>query len=283
MRVALVGSTGVLGRRVIPRLQERGHRVQALVRRPEQAAALGRAGVVAFLGNILQADSLPPLVDGCEVVLHLATAVPRPGMAFDWSRNDRIRREGTAALLKACRQAGVPRYVQQSITLLYGENGRRIVDEDCEPRPFAEVQSAVEMESLVRETELQWCILRGGLMYGPGTGREEQWREQVLSGAWRMPGDGSDLLSLIQATDLARAVVLAAEAAPPRSLLNVVDDRPVTQRELFSYLAARLGVAAPAPGGERYLPSLACSNARLRKTLGWLPAFPTFLSGLEQM
>jgi nucleoside-diphosphate-sugar epimerase len=135
----------------------------------------------------------------------------------------------------------------------------------------------------VRETELQWCILRGGLLYGPGTGREEQWREQVLSGEWRMPGDGGELMSLIQATDLARAVVLAAEAAPPRSLLNVVDDRPATQRELFSYLAARLGAAAPGPGGERYLPSLGCSNARLKMALGWLPAFPTFLSGLEQM
>jgi nucleoside-diphosphate-sugar epimerase len=78
-------------------------------------------------------------------------------------------------------------------------------------------------------------------------------------------------------------VVLAAEAGPPRSLFNVVDDRPVTQRELFGHLAARLGVAAPGPGGERHLPSLACSNARLKKALGWLPAFPTFLSGLEQL
>ena len=57
-------------------------------------------------------------LQGCDVALHLATAIPAPGPQRDWSRNDRIRREGTRNLLAAAQEAGMRRYAQQSITLL---------------------------------------------------------------------------------------------------------------------------------------------------------------------
>ena len=119
MKIFVVGSTGVLGRHVVPRLLERGHEVRTVARKQEQVKQLQRIGVGAAVGDILDAQSLKRSAAGCEVALHLATAIPKPGAAQDWAPNDRVRREGTQNLLVACHHAGIRRYVQQSTCFLY--------------------------------------------------------------------------------------------------------------------------------------------------------------------
>lgn len=280
MNVAVIGATGVLGRHVVPRLVERGHHVRAIVRRPVQADRLQRMGIEAVLGDILDGDTLVPAIGGCEAALHLATAVPKPGEVQDWSMNDRIRREGTHSFLTACQTNGVRRYVQQSITLLYGDHGTQIVDESAAVQPTPLTASAVDMESLVRNTDFEWCILRGGLFYGRGTGRDDEWRKAAQAGTLQLPGDGISLLSLVHVVDMARAVVLAVERAAARSIYNVVDDRPVAYRTLYHYVAAQVDGPEPRPGGDVVLPSLGCSNRRIKTELGWEPLYATYRAGL---
>ena len=126
------------------------------------------------------------------------------------------------------------------------------------------------------------CILRGGLFYGPGTGRETVWLTAARRGRLRLPGDGGAFLSLIHVSDMAQAVVAASRDFPSHSTYNVVDDQPVSYRELFSYIAALVGGPPPEAGGEPILPSLACSNALIRSETGWVPCFPSYRSGLAQ-
>lgn len=278
MRVLVVGATGVLGRQVAPRLVERGHAVRVVVRDPARVPFFQTMGVETALGDILDAASLEAAAEGCEAALHLATAIPRPG--GDWSLNDRIRREGTRNLLAAATEKGVGRYVQQSIAMLYGDTGQRIVSESAPLQPSPVIQSAADMEELVRASELDWCILRGGLFYGPGTGREEEWRQAAREGRFVYPEDGGDLLSQVHVVDMARAVALATEKAERGSVYNIVDDEPVSYKRLYAYVAAQLEAPEPRGGGPRVLRSFACSNAKAKKELGWEPAFPTYLSGL---
>ena len=87
-------------------------------------------------------------------------------------------------------------------------------------------------------------------------------------------------MSLIHVADLARAVVQAVESAPSHSIYNVVDDRPVTCRDLYRYIAASVGALEPSNAGEPNLLSLGCSNRKLHTELGWEAAYPTFQSGL---
>ncbi len=281
MRILVVGATGVLGRNVIPRLLERGHHVRAVARRAEQVEALQRLDVDALPGDILDEASLLAAAQGCDTALHLATAIPRAGQKADWSLNDRIRREGTRNLLAAAAQAGARRYLQQSIIFTYGDYGQQLIDESAPLQPAPYLQSAADMEALVQASSLDWCILRGGLFYGPGTGRVEDWRSRAQEGRLRLPGEGDALLSLIHVVDMARAVVLAVEQAPAGSIYQVVDDEPVSYRALFGYIAAQLGAAAPTPGWSP-VASQGCSNARIKAALGWVPAYPTYRSGLSQ-
>jgi nucleoside-diphosphate-sugar epimerase len=87
-------------------------------------------------------------------------------------------------------------------------------------------------------------------------------------------------MSLIHVADMARAVVQAVESAPARSIYNVVDDRPVTSRDLYRFIAASVGALEPASGGEPNLLSLGCSNRKIHAELAWQATYPTFQSGL---
>jgi nucleoside-diphosphate-sugar epimerase len=279
MKILVVGATGVLGRNVVPRLVERGHAVRAIVRRPNLAPFLEHLGVEPVVGDIFDRDSLNGAARECDAALHLATAIPK-SVDQDWSLNDRIRREGTDNLIAAASKNGVKRYIQQSITLNYGERGQTIVDESASLQPTPVSQSAVDMEDLVRASVLDWCILRGGLFYGVGTGREDEWRLAAQQDLLTLPGDGNSLLSMVHVVDMARAVVTATESAPSRSVYNVVDDEPVSYLSLFTYITAQLGTNAPKAGGPQFLPSLGCRNAKVKKELPWRPSYPSYRSGL---
>ena len=285
MRVAVVGASGVIGRHLVPRLIERGHHVVGVVRDVGRAPGLAALGAELRLGDILEPEGLAKAVAGSDAAVHAATSVPRPDRPpadpqAAWELHDRIRREGTANLLAACGKAGVRRYVQQSVAWLHRSVGDAWVDEDTPIEPGARLASAVEMEALVCGSDRDWCILRGGAFYGTGTGREETWMQEARGGRLRLAGDGSDYVSLVHVVDYATAIVAAVEAAPARSSYLVVDDQPVRQRELLGYVAARFGGAAPQAGGPPGPNNCRARNARIKKALGWRPAYPTYRSGL---
>ena len=279
MKILVIGATGVIGRHVIPRLVERGHFVRAVVRDAKQVPFLQIAGANPVIGDIFDQDSLDHAAGDCEAALHLATAIPKSADG-DWTLNDRIRREGTRNFLAAVTRRGVKRYVQQSITLIYGDKGQSIVDESAPLQPTSVSQSAVDMEDVVRASALDWCILRGGLLYGPSTGREDAWRTAARQNRLLLPGDGDGLISLIHVADMARAVVAAAENAPPGSVYNIVDDEPLSYKRLFTHIAAQLDRSAPLAGGPIFLPSLGCANDRVKNELPWQPSYPSYRSGL---
>jgi nucleoside-diphosphate-sugar epimerase len=279
MKILVVGSTGVLGRHVIPRLIERGHKVRALVLHTEQARFLLQGGAEPVVGDIFDRNSLEVAANGCDVALHLATAIPKSADQ-DWSLNDRIRRDGTQNFISAATKNGIQRYIQQSIIFVYGENGQNIIDESAALNPINIVQSAVDMENIVRSSTLNWCILRAGLLYGPGTGLEDNWRQDAKQRTLMLPGDGNDLISLIHVVDMVRAIIAAAEDRSDVTVYNIVDDEPVSYKILFNYISEQLNVENPETGGPKFLPSLGCSNVKAKQELSWQPVFPSYRSGL---
>jgi nucleoside-diphosphate-sugar epimerase len=70
------------------------------VRNPQTAALTAHDNLILFQADILEAESLRAGVAGCDAVLHLATAIPAPGAAQDWSRNTAVRTVGTRNLLQ---------------------------------------------------------------------------------------------------------------------------------------------------------------------------------------
>lgn len=279
MRIAVIGATGVLGRHLVPRLVERGHAVCATARRDADLDRLKRIGAEAVAADIFDPASLRAAVVNCDAAVHAATSIPTAAGRGDWAVNDRIRREGTANLLAACRAERVRRYVQQSVAMLHLTDDSRPQTEEDALGHTDRIRSALEMEQMVSQAPLNWCIVRGGAFYGPGTGRPEAWRSQARGGVLTLPGDGNGFLSLIHVADMAAAMVAVVERGRPKQAYIAADDQPATYRDLFGYVAAMEGAPPPAAGGPVPLPSFRVSNAKL-KALGWSPGYPSFRAGL---
>ena len=116
MNVAVTGATGFLGRYIVNHLLNRGDRCRCW-HRPDS----DRGGFIEsndriewVTGELSQRDTLGPLVDGMDAVVH--SALYRPGAGFRGSEGDVeefVEKNvlGTIALIQAARQAGVPRFV----------------------------------------------------------------------------------------------------------------------------------------------------------------------------
>ena len=286
--IAVLGATGVYARHLIPRLVARGHRVRALVRRPEAATVAAACGAEVQPADVFDAASLRAGLAGCDVGINLATSLPGPSGRGDFATNDRVRRDGTPVWVAACRDAGVARIVQQSIAMVNAAGGDVWADENTVyAGPPADVAglaaaAALAMEEAVRGSDLDWTILRGGLFYGPGTGFDDDWFARAQAGRLRMPGDGSNYVSLVHIADMAQATVAAVERWPSRRALIVADDGPAPWRDVFAYVAAVAGAAPPSPGGRQGFPSFRVRNARAREALGWAPVYATYRAGLAR-
>lgn len=284
--VAVIGATGVYGRHLVPRLVARGHRVRALVRSPESARTAAACGVEVRAADVFAGDALRAALAGCDVAINLATALPRPDRpGGDFAANDRLRREATPTVVAACRAAGVARLLQQSIAMVNGA-GDAWGDEDTglpaagSDVATAAIDAARAMEDAVVRSGLDWLVLRGGLFYGPGTGFDDDWRARARAGKLKLPGDGRDWVSLVHVADMAEATVAAIERWPSRRALIVADDRPVRWGELFAYVAATEGAAAPLAGGRAGFPSFRLRNGRARDALRWCPFHSDYRVGL---
>jgi nucleoside-diphosphate-sugar epimerase len=262
---------------VVARLLARGHEVVAVVRDPTKLASQPRLHAVR--GDILAAATLAAPLAGCDAVLHLATVIPRTGTWSDWSANDRVRSEGTRNLLGAARGQGRPRYVQQSVAMLLVGPRDVVADEDAPLRPSPRLESSRDMEQAVRASDLPWIILRGGAFYGRGSDRMEYLNRLARDGRLAVPGDGGDYISLVHVEDMADAVVLAAESDLAAQVFNIVDDCPVTYRELYEYVANVNAAQTPTADGPPLLPNFRVSNERARRVLGWRPRYPDYRAG----
>ena len=275
MTVFLAGATGVLGRALVPRLVARGHRVRAIARRRPLTRL--PEGVELIEADLLAAD-LRRLVDGCDAVIHIATAIPSdPSTPGAWDDNARLRTSGTRRLLAAALACGVSRYVQQSIVMAYRDGGDAWLDEqaplDDSPTRATVCGPVIEMETMIREVEpqtLAWTILRGGSFVGEGTGQRAL-IERLRDGTVVVAGDGSNYVSLVNVTDMAAAVAAAVQVAPAGSTFNLVDD-PLRYGDYVDALADLIGVSRPVRAPKLPLPpSWRCTNRAAQTVLGWIP------------
>lgn len=281
MRVAVVGPTGVLGRALVPLLLQKGFTVRALARSPEKVRRLFPQVSEIFKCDLLAstAEDLPPMLNGCDAVLHTATSIPRDFTAPNaWKATTRLRTDGVRKLLDASLEAGVRRYIQQSITMAYPGHGDDWIGEDMpldsSPERAEICAPVIAMERMIRDIRLdqmEWCILRGGTFVGKGT-FQDSLIERLRSGAEFVPCDGRNFVSLVHVSDMASAIVAAVEHAPAGSVFNVVDD-PIRNGEYLDRLAASIGAAKPRRDmtGE-CPPSWRCSNQAAKARLMWQPS-----------
>jgi nucleoside-diphosphate-sugar epimerase len=191
MRIFLAGASGAIGRRLVPLLLRGGHEVTGTTRSAEIGQELARAGVTPAVLDVFDAPAVAAAVRTArpEVVIHQLTDLPREfdeaRIAASYSKNARIRTEGTRNLVAAAQAASVRRFIVQSIAFAYAGGGEPHVETDplnlADPARAVTVKGAADMEGQVLGCPgIGPIVLRYGLLYGPGTWTDTAGRRPAL-------------------------------------------------------------------------------------------------------
>ena len=163
-RIAVVGGHGKIARQLHPMLLGAGHEPVALVRRPEQADALGATGVTTRMLDIERATG-PAFADafaGCDAVVFTAGGGPDGNI----ERKRTVDLEGSLKSIEGAHAAGITRFVQISAISVDDP-----LPDDVSPVWKAYVEAKRDADEALRVSALDWTILRPGrLTDDPGTG-----------------------------------------------------------------------------------------------------------------
>jgi nucleoside-diphosphate-sugar epimerase len=240
MKVFIAGGTGAIGRPLISELLARGHAVVALTRSPERAQAFAATGVEPAIADVFDADTVKAAVKRVrpDVVIEQLTALPKTytgeSMATAAPINHRIRLEGGANVLAAAQEAGVMRYLRQSIAFWAGP-GPGLADEDtplaadASPAVAEDIRVVSEIERrLIEAPHIEGIALRYGFFYGPGTWfhADGDVANQVRAQKFPIIGHGEGVWSWLHIDDAARATAAAAERGNP-GIYHIANDQPL--------------------------------------------------------
>ena len=299
MRVFVAGASGAIGTRLVPLLIAQGHEVIGTFNSARNAERVRALGAEPIALDLLDARAVREAVrkTGPEAIVHQATALA----AVHFSRNldrsfaptNRLRTQGTDALLAAAREAGVRRFVAQSFACYrYAREGGPVKTEDdpLDPaQPAAARQTNAAMRHLDQAvTDAGGIALRYGGFYGaPDDGLIGPVRKRQFP----IVGNGGGISSFIHLDDAAAATVHALEEGGA-GIYNIVDDEPAPVREWLPVLASALGAKPPrhVPGwlarliaGEGAVlmgtESRGASNAKAKRELGWTLRYPSWRQG----
>ena len=243
--ILVTGASGFVGSHVVPAVLDAGHRVVALARTQETGASVigrlpaeQRPNVEIRIGDLTRPETVAPALAGVDAVVHLA-AIPR-----DLNGGAELRlvnTEGTRALVVAMGAVRVRRLVHM------GAMG--VVDDPN----LHYASSKARAEALVRESDLDWTILKPSLQFGEGDGFFN-----ILAGLVRtspgivpVPGSGAARFQPIHAGDVAAVTVRALDdPATIGEAFELGGPRYWTYREITREVLTALGkkrVIVPMP------------------------------------
>jgi uncharacterized protein (TIGR01777 family) len=243
-KIAITGSSGLIGSSLVTQLRSTGYEVQKLVRRKP------RASDEVFWDPIKGEIDLTAL-DGVDAFIHLAGA----GVGDKrWSAAYRseilnTRLLGTTTIANACQQLQSSLFISASAIGYYGETGNRTVTEtDKGGSDFLSVvcrewEAVADLAPSVRTIKL-----RTGLVLDPTGGALGRMLPIFKFGLGGKLGSGKQWWSWITLHDHIRAIIhlMNSKIEGP---VNLTSPNPVTNQEFTAALARALNRPAifPAP------------------------------------
>ncbi len=298
MRVFVAGASGAIGTRLVPQLIDRGHEVIGTFRSAGNAERLRALGAEPVALDLLDAGAVRQAVLDArpDAIVHQATALANIRFSRKLDRafaaTNRLRTEGTDALLAAAREAGVRRFVAQSFApYRYAREGGMVKTEDDLLDP---VPPAMMRQTSAAMRHLDDAVTGAGgiaLRYGGFYGSPDMMTRAVAKRQYPIIGDGGGVSSFIHLDDAAAATVLALDHDGP-AIYNITDDDPAAMRDWLPALADALGARPPrhVPGWLARLiagdgmvmmaaQSRGASNAKAKRELGWTLRHPSWREG----
>ncbi len=233
----LTGGTGFVGSHVAEALLESGYRVRALVRRPAQPGWLADLKVEIAVGDVRDAASLTPFVEGADLVVHAAGKTAAKGLAE----------------YRACNAAGTRHLLDATLSAAPGAHfilissqaaaGPSLDGDPVRPEGRGRPVSSYGWSKLEGEDELRaspdlaFTILRPSAVYGP---RETALRDLFVAtarGFTPVLAGGTPRVQMVYVEDVARAVVASAARGGRRETFFVAHPEILDYRSVALVLS----------------------------------------------
>ena len=221
MKVVVAGGSGFLGRHVIAELTARGHLVLLLSRGSREPAASDR---VESIRCDVAAGNLPvEQMRGCDAIVNLIGIKRETGsQTFKRAHVDVSRN-----LIQTARDADIQRYVHISV-----------VASRPDPRS-AYHDTKWTAEELVRDSGLEFTILKPGVIYGRGDDMITHLVKMIrFVPVFPVVGKGDSILQPVNGLDVAKAVAAGLEREDSiGKTYDVVGPEPMALREVVRTVA----------------------------------------------
>ena len=267
-KILVTGVTGLVGARLLPRLVEAGWDCRALVRSGKNVPA----GVAAIEGDLFDTASLAQAVKDVPAIIHLAAVFRTQDTDLIWRSNF----DGTRNLITAAKtHAPNVRFILASTAHVYNINnphpGRE--DDGVEPE-HAYPASKVAAEKELRDSGLNWTILRFPFVYGDGDGHLEMLPKQVVAAKWHP----AMKLTTIHHRDIATAMSMALAGTMDGRVVNISDDAPTSIYELVRLVGETMDSSSEPLPNPWYLHA----DASLARSLGFRPTVRTVYQAAQE-
>jgi nucleoside-diphosphate-sugar epimerase len=173
---------------------------------------------------------------------------------------------GTRHVLEAVHSAGSGRVILLSSLNVLGMRNLAGATEQTPSRrsgePYADAKIAIEQlaADYLDQQSVDLCVLRPGLVYGPGEHNIAALLDVVRSGAFRFIGSRDNVVPLVHVNDLVQAMLLAAEApAAGGRVYHITDGSRTTIGEVVDLMAAVTSAPRPEKTVSYGLARLACA------------------------
>ncbi|WP_234537775.1 TIGR01777 family oxidoreductase [Streptomyces shenzhenensis] len=237
MRVAITGSTGLIGSALTHSLLTDGHQVVRLVR--DQSVRPAGDGSEAAQWDPIGGRVQPGALDTVDAVVHLAGA----GVGDKrWSAayKEEIRRSralGTRTIARACAESSTPPrvLVSASATGYYGDTGDRTIEESAPPGDDFLAAVCVDCEAAAdtaREAGIRVVHPRTGLVVSAKGGAFGRLFPLFRFGLGGRLGSGDQYWPFISLTDHIGALRFAIDDETLTGPVNFTAPEPLTNREI---------------------------------------------------
>ena len=163
LKVCVLGGTGFIGSEVVARIGALGHDVKVLTRNPAQSRDLKVLPSVRFVrADVHDESRLAREFAGCHVVVNLVGILNERGLGRgSGAEFRRVHTELPQKVVRACRAAGVRRYLHMSGLKADSQRG-----------PSHYLRSKGLAEDYIREHcangEPEYVIFKPSVVFGPG-------------------------------------------------------------------------------------------------------------------
>lgn len=256
MRILVTGAAGFIGSHLVDLLLEEGipaKSLRLLVHNKESLSNLPNKNFEIIRGDIREKDIVKKIVEGVNVIYHLAARTDFEGKTFEDYKDVNV--ESTKNLLQASKKQKLQKFVFFSSIAVFGLPagvGDIISWDETHPPTYTNLygKSKWEGEEAVRDAYKKWgipyAIIRPASVYGPKEkGPTFALYKAIKNHQFIMIGNGENKMHYVYVGDLVKGAREAQLSRKKNGEYILAGSTPTTLKEVAKFVAESIGEKIP--------------------------------------